>query len=46
LYRNCLLKHVIGGKSGGIEVPGRQRGGRKHLLDNLKEKREYWKYEK
>jgi hypothetical protein len=46
LHRNCLLKHVIEGKrEGGIEVTGRQRRGLKHLLDNLKEKRGYWKYE-
>jgi hypothetical protein len=46
LQRNCLPKHVIEGKGeGGIEVTGRQRRGRKHLLDNLKEKRGYWKYE-
>jgi hypothetical protein len=46
LRRNCLLKHVTEGKiQGRIEVKGR-RGRRircKQLLDDLKEKRGYWK---
>jgi len=44
LCRNCLLKHVIGGKiEGRIEVT-EGRGRRcKQLLDYLKEKRGYWK---
>jgi hypothetical protein len=44
LRRNCLLNHVIEGKiEGWIEMTG--RGGRrcKQLLDDLKEKRRYWK---
>ena len=46
LHRNCLLKHVIEGKGeGGIQVTGRQRRGRMHLLENLQEKRAYWIYE-
>jgi len=44
MYRNCLLKRVIGGKiEGRIEVTGRQGGRRKQLLDDLKEKRGSWK---
>jgi hypothetical protein len=44
LLRNCLLKHVIEGKlEGRIEVTGRQGRRRKQLLDDLKEKRRYWK---
>ena len=40
LRRNCLLKHVIQGKTGGgIEVTKRQGRRRKHLLDGLKETR-------
>jgi len=40
LLRNCLLKHVIGGK---IEVTGRRGRRCKQLLVDLKEKRRYWK---
>ena len=43
LCRNCLLKQVTDGKiEGRIEVMG--RWGRRHeqLLDEFKEKREYW----
>jgi hypothetical protein len=41
LHRNCLLKHVIEGKLvGKIEVAGRQGRRYKHLLDDLKEKRD------
>jgi hypothetical protein len=44
LRRNCLLKHVIEGKvEGSIEMTGRRGGRRKQLLDDLKEKRRYWK---
>jgi hypothetical protein len=44
LRRNCLLKHVIEGKlAGRIEMTGRRRRRRKQLLDDLKEKRRYWK---
>jgi hypothetical protein len=43
LRRNCLLKHVTEGKTEGrIGVTGR-RGRCKHLVDDLKEKRGYWK---
>jgi hypothetical protein len=44
LRRNCLLKHVIEEKlEGRIEMTGRQGRRRKLLLDDLKEKRRYWK---
>jgi hypothetical protein len=44
LRRNCLLKQVIEGKiKGRIEVMGRRGRRRKQLLDDLKEKRRYWK---
>jgi hypothetical protein len=44
LRRNCLLQHVIEGKiQGRIEVTGRRGKRRKKLLDDLKEKRRYWK---
>jgi hypothetical protein len=46
LRRNCLLKHVIEGKiEGRIEVT--ERGGRRseQLLDDLQEKRAYWKFQ-
>jgi hypothetical protein len=44
LRRNCLLKHVIEGHmQGRIEATGGQGRRRKQLLDDLKEKREYWK---
>jgi hypothetical protein len=44
LRRNCLLKHIIERKiEGRIEVRGRRGTKRKQLLDDLKEKREYWK---
>jgi hypothetical protein len=43
LRRNCLLKHVIEGRiEGRIEVTVRGRR-RKQLLDDVKEKRRYWK---
>jgi hypothetical protein len=44
LRRNCLLKAVIEGKlERRIEVTGRRERRRKQLLDDLKEKRRYWK---
>jgi hypothetical protein len=44
LRRNCLLKHIIEGKlKGRIEMTGRRRRRRKQLMDDLKEKRGYWK---
>jgi hypothetical protein len=44
LRRNCLLKHVIEGKlEGRTEMKGRRGRRRKQLLDDLKEKRRYWK---
>jgi hypothetical protein len=44
LRRNCLLKHVIEGKlERKTEMTGRRGRRRKQLLDNLKEKRRYWK---
>jgi hypothetical protein len=41
LRRNCLLKHVIEGKVQG--VVGRRGRRCEQLLDDLKEKRGYWK---
>jgi hypothetical protein len=47
LRRNCLLNHVIKGKiEVSIEVKGRGGRRRKQLLNNLKEKRGYWKLKK
>jgi hypothetical protein len=44
LRRNCLLKHVIEGKlEGTIEMTGRRVRRSKQLLDDLKERRRYWK---
>jgi hypothetical protein len=44
LRRNSLLKQVIEGKlEGRIEVTGRRGRRRQQLLDDLKEKRRYWK---
>jgi hypothetical protein len=44
LRRNCLLKRLIEGKLGGrIEMAGRRGRRRKQLLDDLREKRRYWK---
>jgi hypothetical protein len=42
LRRNCLLKHVIEGKLEG-RMTGRRGRRHKQLLDDLKEKRRYWK---
>jgi hypothetical protein len=42
LRRNCLLKHVIGGKiERRIEVTGRRGRRRSQLLDDLEERRGY-----
>jgi hypothetical protein len=42
--RNCILKHVAEGKiETKIEVMGRRRRRRKHLLDDLKVARGYCK---
>jgi hypothetical protein len=38
LRRNCLLKHVIEEKIGGVEVMGRRGRRRKQLLDDFKGK--------
>jgi hypothetical protein len=44
LRRNCLLKHVTEGKlEGRIEMTGRRGRRCKQVLDDLKEKRRYWK---
>jgi hypothetical protein len=44
LRRNCLLKHVIEGRTEGrIEVTGRRGSRREQLLDDLKKTRGYWK---
>jgi hypothetical protein len=41
---NCLLKHVIEGMlEGRTEMMGRRGRRRKQLLDDLKEKKRYWK---
>jgi hypothetical protein len=46
-HRNCLLKHVIDGNlEGRIEMIGRWRSRHKRLLDDLTEKRRYWKLKK
>jgi hypothetical protein len=45
LRRNCLLRHVIEGKlEGRIEMTGRRGSRNKQLLDDIKEKRGYWKF--
>ena len=45
MISNCLVKHAIEGKLEGIiEVTGRRRKRRKHLLDDPKKTRGYWKY--
>jgi hypothetical protein len=44
LRRNCRLNHVIEGKlEGRTEMTGRRGGRRQQLLNDLKEKRRYWK---
>jgi hypothetical protein len=45
LRRNCLLKHVTEGQmEGRMEMTGSQGRRRKQLLDDLKERRRYWKF--
>ena len=44
LRRNCLLKHVIEGKIGVIEVTGRQGRRCKQLQNYFKVTRIYWKF--
>jgi hypothetical protein len=45
LHMNCLLKHIIEGMiEQMIEVTGRQGRRCKQLLDDLQEKRGYWKW--
>ena len=46
LRGNCVLKPVTEGEIGRIQVTGRQRRRRKHLLNDLKETRVKWKLEK
>jgi hypothetical protein len=44
LRRKCLLKHVTEGKmEGRLAVTGRRGSRSKQLLDELQEKRGYWK---
>jgi hypothetical protein len=44
LRKNCLLKHMIEGKlEGRLQMTGGRGRRRKQLLDDLKEKRRYWK---
>ena len=44
LRRNCLLKQVIEGKiKGEMEVARRRGRRRKMLLDDLKDRRGYWR---
>jgi hypothetical protein len=44
LCRNCLLKNIIEGKiDGRVEVTGRHGRRSKHILDDLKKNRGYWK---
>jgi hypothetical protein len=44
LHRNCFLKHVIEGKvERSLEVTGRHARKSRLLLDDLEEKRGYWK---
>jgi hypothetical protein len=44
LRRNCVLKHVIEGKlEERTEIMGRRGRRRKQLLDDLTERRRYWK---
>jgi hypothetical protein len=44
LCRICLLNHVIEGRMGGrVEGTGRRGRIREQLLDDIKEKRGYWK---
>jgi hypothetical protein len=44
LRRDCLVKHLTEGKIGGrIEMTGRRGRRCKQLLDDLREKKRYWK---
>jgi hypothetical protein len=44
LRRNCFLKHVFEGKlEGKLEMTGGRGRRLKQLLDDLNEKRRYWK---
>jgi hypothetical protein len=44
LRKNCLLKHVIEEKiEGRVEVTRRRGRRHKQLVDDLREKRGYWK---
>jgi hypothetical protein len=44
MRKNCLLKYIIEGKiERRVEVTGTRGRRRKQLLDDLKEKRGYWK---
>ena len=46
LRRNCLLKHVIEGRTEGrVEVKERREGRPTQLLDDLKKTQGYWKFE-
>jgi len=46
LRNNCLIQHVIIGKIGErTEVMGRRGRRCKQILDGLKEKRGYWKFQ-
>ena len=46
LRRNCLVQHVLGGEEEGrVGVTERRERRRKQLLDDLTEKRGYWKLE-
>jgi hypothetical protein len=47
LRRNCLLKHVIEGKTGGgIQVTGRRRRRRNQVLDVINKVTGYWKLQR
>jgi hypothetical protein len=44
MHSNYLLKHVIEGKiEGKVKVTGKRGRRRKKLLDDFKEKTNYWK---
>jgi len=44
LHRNCILTHIFDGNiEGRIEVTGRRGRRSKQLLDDLEERRGYWK---
>ena len=47
VHRNCIRKHIIEGKlEGEIKVTGRKGSRRKQLLNDLKERKGYWKLKK